>query len=359
LLILLITFVLAGAASDISHGANHLILAWPIPEALVAVALVNTADVLRSCGTPLRRLGLIAVAVACVCLVGAQAWTTLSFHRALAQSGGEGPYSDAIYALADDLEQPGTPPALLFDWGFLRNLQLITANRARVSAAFTYASPPLPIFQEGLQQVMAHPDDLYVFNTPKFTAFPGHWEVFDRVAYRNHLMPVLWRTYRQRDGEPIYLVYKLSPAPQLAALPPNARSLDVELGDGLSLLGYSMADSSFKAGSTAQVTLFWRTNKTQEISYKVFANLLDASGKEFSKWDSMPVDWSYPTTRWRAGEVVADRLWLPLRPDTPPGAYHLFVGMYDEASGERAPLVRDGARLGGDTAEIAVVQVGK
>jgi hypothetical protein len=33
--------------------------------------------------------------------------------------------------------------------------------------------------------------------------------------------------------------------------------------------------------------------------------------------------------------------------------------MYDEASGERAPLVRDGARLGGDTAEIAVVQVGK
>jgi hypothetical protein len=36
-----------------------------------------------------------------------------------------------------------------------------------------------------------------------------------------------------------------------------------------------------------------------------------------------------PTTRWLAGEVVADQHTLFIPVETPPGTYRLFTGMYE------------------------------
>jgi len=48
---------------------------------------------------------------------------------------------------------------------------------------------------------------------------------------------------------------------------------------------------------------------------------------------------------------------LAVDADTPPGTYRLFTGMYDEATGERLPLVWQGQRLAGDTMELTKINI--
>ena len=64
--------------------------------------------------------------------------------------------------------------------------------------------------------------------------------------------------------------------------------------------------------------------------------------------DQRPVDNTYPTLSWVPGEEIADHYRLTLDPATPPGRYHLLVGLYDRATGQRLPVRgEDGAVLGG------------
>jgi hypothetical protein len=77
----------------------------------------------------------------------------------------------------------------------------------------------------------------------------------------------------------------------------------------------------------------------------------------WAQWDSPPVLGGYPTNEWTLSEVITDRTQLPVGADTPPGTYRLFAGMYDEATGERLPLVWQGHRLAGDTIELALITV--
>ena len=49
----------------------------------------------------------------------------------------------------------------------------------------------------------------------------------------------------------------------------------------------------------------------------------------------MPVIWTYPITRWQAGETVVDFHHVHLRNPEPDSTYTIAVGMYDEVTGKR------------------------
>ncbi|MEZ4767834.1 MAG: hypothetical protein R2844_05340 [Caldilineales bacterium] len=168
----------------------------------------------------------------------------------------------------------------------------------------------------------------------------------------------MWKSYRQRDGEPVFDVLILEPAPPLTQLPGAAQPLDVTLGDDLRLLGYDLAHATLAPGDVLQATLYWQTDSPQTHSYKVFVHLVDDSGTLWAQHDAAPRDWTYPTTRWQPGEIVADRIWLPLPADISPGRYHLFVGMYDQETGQRLPIQLNGQSQPGDTLELADILVG-
>ncbi len=103
--------------------------------------------------------------------------------------------------------------------------------------------------------------------------------------------------------------------------------------------------------------LYWRAVQSSQSSYKVFAHLVDDTGKLWAQHDGIPRHWEYPTTAWQPGEIVPDHIRLSISPETPAGNYHLFVGMYDEATRQRLPLQVDGQRMQGDTLELATVIV--
>jgi hypothetical protein len=67
-----------------------------------------------------------------------------------------------------------------------------------------------------------------------------------------------------------------------------------------------------------------------------------------------------PTSTWQPGELIVDQAVLHVAADAQPGEYSLNVGMYDPASGARAPLAnRDGAPLADQQTSLATYSVGE
>ena len=344
LAILLFSLVAQSALTTMGQGADHVLIAWPIPQALISVAIFALVDLARA-----RRWQVVLLGLLATCIVGSGALTTAQYHRSLAQSGGQGFFSDAINTLANDLEQADKTRIAALDWGFARNLQILTRGRLKIEEYFTYTSQPGEEIESLMDKLVVQPDLLYLVHAPRITAFPGYKELFEKMAYRHGLTPVLWKSYSQRDGAPVFDVYSLEPALPLSQLPPTAYPLNAELGDDLRLLGYDLPNAAPAPGETLQATLYLQALSPQDRSYKVFAHLVDDSGRLWAQHDAVPRAWGYPTTQWKPNEIVADRIWLPVPADAPPGLYHLFVGIYDPATGQRLPILLDGQPQPGDT----------
>jgi hypothetical protein len=339
------------------QSAHHLLILWPLPQALVAAALFGLFDALPVTRPALRRVAPAAVGLAAVCLIGADAWTTIRYHRTLAHTGGLGLFSDAIYKLADDLQQPGSPPAVAMDWGFRRSLQLLTLNRIEAPERFTYGDPSDDSFNTYLQTQIKQGPFLYVFHVPETTAFPGHFRRFEQIACRQRQTPALWKRYDQRDGRPVYLVYRLVPLPHLFEPPAILHPVTASLGADMALLGHDLATNQAQPGEDLAFKIYFRAIHRPHRRYKIFIHLLDAAGKQWGIHDSTPGCGSYPTTQWQAGEVVTEPVHLHVDDKIPAGAYRLFTGMYDADTGERLPLTFGGQRLQGDTLEIGEVTI--
>ncbi len=101
----------------------------------------------------------------------------------------------------------------------------------------------------------------------------------------------------------------------------GARVEDVAL-----LLGYDVR--SARGASALDVTLYWFALRDIGVDYKVFVHLLDGTGQIVAQHDGDPVGGFTPTTRWRSGELIADRHRLTWPPGAHSEAYALKAGMY-------------------------------
>ena len=120
-------------------------------------------------------------------------------------------------------------------------------------------------------------------------------------------------------------------APALPVLTP----VDVNLGDKIGLAGYAFA----RQDDGVDVRLLWLGRAPMEESYKVFIHVIDDQGRLLAQTDSRPQGYASNTNRWIPGQVTYDRFKVPLPPDTPPGRYQVRVGLYNEADGQRLPVL--------------------
>lgn len=96
------------------------------------------------------------------------------------------------------------------------------------------------------------------------------------------------------------------------------------------LLGYSLDGDSYRPGDTMHVTLYWLALQEMSENYKVLVHFMDEdSTTMWAQHDGDPVEGFTPTTRWMAGEIVADHHALYIPPEAPPATYKLFTGMYE------------------------------
>jgi hypothetical protein len=134
---------------------------------------------------------------------------------------------------------------------------------------------------------------------------------------------------------------------------PNPQALHFD--DDIGLVGYTVEPRLAGPGETVTLTLYWQSRGAPSRDYKVFVHLEAENGWRIAQHDSQPQRGAAPTGRWEPGQVFVDKHPLTIAPDAPTGAYWLIVGLYDESSGERLPLLQiggkpapaDSVRLGG------------
>jgi hypothetical protein len=78
----------------------------------------------------------------------------------------------------------------------------------------------------------------------------------------------------------------------------------------------------------ADVTLYWLGLREMGENYKAFVHLLGPDGAVIAQHDGDPLGGYTPTSRWRPGEIIADRHLLTLPEDLPAGEYGLRTGLY-------------------------------
>jgi hypothetical protein len=129
-------------------------------------------------------------------------------------------------------------------------------------------------------------------------------------------------------------------------------------GDRIALLDYELAPGPVKPGEAFHVKVYWQALEEMAEDYKVFVHLYDEAGNILAQRDRMPGLGARPTSGWQAGEVIADRLTVPVGAEVPAGRYRLAVGLYDGETGERLEAYDpDGARLQEDRVFVGQVEV--
>ncbi|MFH1086174.1 MAG: hypothetical protein V1772_10480, partial [Chloroflexota bacterium] len=141
---------------------------------------------------------------------------------------------------------------------------------------------------------------------------------------------------------------RLEGIPRQYDVPSMGHPLSAYVGDEVELLGYDLEPSPPRAGQPLRLTLYWRARAAPAADYKVFVHLAGADERLWAQHDAAPANWGRPTFGWVAGEVVMDEHTLTLPPETPPGAYRLYVGLYDAATLQRLPIQAGGLEVSDD-----------
>jgi hypothetical protein len=104
------------------------------------------------------------------------------------------------------------------------------------------------------------------------------------------------------------------------------RPVGAALGNVALLSGYDVTPA--REANALHVTLYWFALRDVGTDYKAFVHLLGPDGQVIAQHDGDPVGSYTPTTRWRSGELIADRHRVPLPSGLPPGVYGLKGGLY-------------------------------
>jgi len=118
------------------------------------------------------------------------------------------------------------------------------------------------------------------------------------------------------------------------------------------LLGYMTDKISVQAGQTARVTSFWQAEETGQTLLSILAHLGGPNGL-IATGDGLAV----PAEVWLPGDIIAQTHDFAIPPETPPGDYTLYLGMYSVVSGEREPAYLDGQAVADGRIPVGLLHV--
>ncbi len=114
--------------------------------------------------------------------------------------------------------------------------------------------------------------------------------------------------------------------------------LEVQLGDGMRLLGYDLERQSDGDDVALELALYWECVAPISEHYTVFVHLLDAEGQIVGQADAPPLEGAFATPFWRPGDRVRDLYRLAVPVEHFGERLTLRVGLYATLSGARLPV---------------------
>ncbi len=104
------------------------------------------------------------------------------------------------------------------------------------------------------------------------------------------------------------------------------------------------------------VTLTWQAQARPSADYTVFIQLWH-NGEQIAGFDSPPLGNDYPTSLWRAAEIISDPHQLDLSP-LRPGRYRVLAGLYNFATGERLRASANDEPLPDYAVDLGLISIG-
>jgi 4-amino-4-deoxy-L-arabinose transferase-like glycosyltransferase len=132
------------------------------------------------------------------------------------------------------------------------------------------------------------------------------------------------------------------------AVPADGQAIDAQWQEGVRLARYSLPEKA-APGERINVRLAWVAGRAASRNWKVFIHVRDATGNVPTQGDAYPGLGLAPATTWREGEVLVDDYPIELPTGLPAGEYEIALGLYDQPSDQRLPMLN-----GGDTLTLPV-----
>jgi hypothetical protein len=132
---------------------------------------------------------------------------------------------------------------------------------------------------------------------------------------------------------------------------------EVNFGNLIRLVGYDIDTRRAIPGGRLPVTLYWQALAPVPASYQIFTHLEGESGL-IAQADGVPVCWTYPTTEWQPGQIIADQHAIPISPEVQPGNYRLDIGLYLPDTFERLDVLDEAGNPAGTHITLQTVELG-
>jgi hypothetical protein len=112
------------------------------------------------------------------------------------------------------------------------------------------------------------------------------------------------------------------------------------------LAGYDLPVITAQPGESIALTLYWRATANVTTNSSVFVHVFGPDGQLWGSSNKFhPGEWGdWPTGRWPAGFALTDRHTIVIAPEAPPGEYRVRVGLWNSTTGQRVPLITQGAQ---------------
>jgi 4-amino-4-deoxy-L-arabinose transferase-like glycosyltransferase len=133
----------------------------------------------------------------------------------------------------------------------------------------------------------------------------------------------------------------------LDELSPVPSGLQVRYEGCCELVGFVPPDEPAHPGDWVGLTLVWRALEPVDQNYSLFVHARTTDGQLVGQLDTLHGSGMYPTGLWHPGEIIADKIFVPVlrRADTP-GLIRFQVGLYERATMETlSASSSDGALL--------------
>jgi len=186
-------------------AATHLFILLPLPQLMLAGFVVLG---LRSLALRVRQTRIVAaLPLGAVLLVAGfialDLRADVRYHAALERTGGLTAFSDAIYPLAEYLDEHRYNAPYALDWGMRPNVMLLTEGRVTPLEIYGQTLDPGAGFDRAVMQALGEERPVFLSQTEVSSAFPRLDRFRELVAEQGGDV-VLERVFTQRDGVPAY-----------------------------------------------------------------------------------------------------------------------------------------------------------
>jgi hypothetical protein len=168
----------------------------------------------------------------------------------------------------------------------------------------------------------------------------------------------LERRYYSRDAA-TNQAQKVRAAALLKDPPKPQTAVDVVGGGAIRVVGWDAAKTQVKPGETLNLTVYFKCEEATDRMYKLEAEaILDQPApatRAAVKQERVPVDGTFPTSRWRPGEYVKETFALKIPPAWTGSKVTIGFRFLDE---KRAPAALEGPNAGdGKQAILGAVEL--